>query len=58
MNTRILSVPAPRGGSAPSVSTPRVWLRQSLQRHRALTVFGLLMWLAMLPALILSLIHI
>ena len=52
MNTRILSVPAPRGGSAPSVSTPRVWLRQSLQRHRALTVFGLLMWLAMLPALI------
>jgi hypothetical protein len=31
---------------------PATWLRESLARQRALTLFGLLMWAAMVPALL------
>ena len=46
--------PALASGAAPDTGLPgpRQWLAESLRRSRALTVFGLLMWAVMLPALV------
>lgn len=52
MNSSSLSNPVPSRDGGPLRSLPRHWLTVLLQRHRALTVFGLLMWLAMLPTLL------
>lgn len=52
MNTSTLSKSRAAPGNTPAWPTPRRWITQSLERHRALTVFGLLLWLAMLPTLL------
>lgn len=44
----------PLSRAARPVLTPAAWLRESLARQRALTLFGLAMLLAMLPLLVLN----
>jgi hypothetical protein len=52
VNTHTLTRPRTALSGAPAWPTPRRWISQSLERHRALTVLGLLLWLAMLPTLL------
>ena len=51
MKTTLTSPFAPSTAPGTGID-PRQWLAEAMRRSRALTVFGLLMWAAMLPALI------
>lgn len=52
MITPTLASPRTAVSPAPAWPTLRGWITQSLERHRALTLFGLLLWLTMLPTLL------
>jgi len=43
---------APKVQPHPRAASIRGWLRQALARQRELTVFALILWLTMLPALV------